>query len=52
MTSSVVSDRFGAIGLGWAFHDVPVGGELVSEGAAPLRPDVPGHPFAFALTSA
>ena len=52
VTSSVVSDRFGAIGLGWAFHDVPVGGELVSEGAAPLRAVVAGLPFAFAVTSA
>lgn len=28
VTSSVQSPRFGAIGLGWAFRDVPAGGEL------------------------
>jgi folate-binding protein YgfZ len=52
VTTSVVSDRFGAIGLGWAFHDVPLGAELVSEGAPPRRAVVAGLPFAFALSPA
>jgi folate-binding protein YgfZ len=30
VASSVVSPRFGPIGLGFAFHDIPVGGRLVS----------------------
>jgi tRNA-modifying protein YgfZ len=30
VTSSVVSPRFGPIGLGFAFHDVPIGDRLVS----------------------
>jgi folate-binding protein YgfZ len=30
VSSSVVSPRFGPIGLGFAFHDVPIGGRLVS----------------------
>jgi folate-binding protein YgfZ len=30
VTSAVVSPRFQAIGLGFAFHDVPVGGRLLS----------------------
>ncbi len=46
VTSPVLSARFGAIGLGWAFHDVPVGAELVSEGAAPRRAVVAELPFA------
>ncbi|MDQ6894841.1 MAG: hypothetical protein M3167_19470 [Acidobacteriota bacterium] len=52
VTTSVVSDRFGAIGLGWAFHDVPIGAELVSEGAPPRRAVLAGLPFAFAPASA
>jgi tRNA-modifying protein YgfZ len=46
VTTSVVSDRFGAIGLGWAFHDVPIGAELVSEEAPPRRALVAKLPFA------
>jgi folate-binding protein YgfZ len=46
VTTSVLSGRFGAIGLGWAFHDVPVGAELVSEGAMPRRAVVAELPFA------
>lgn len=34
VTSSVQSPRFGAIGLGWAFRDVPEGGELGGPGRA------------------
>ncbi|HEY6148188.1 MAG TPA: hypothetical protein VIZ69_10840 [Thermoanaerobaculia bacterium] len=48
VTSSVVSDRFGAIGLGWAFHDLPVGGELVSQDTPPRRAVVAQLPFAAA----
>lgn len=46
VTSSVRSGRFGAIGLGWAFHDVPAGTELVSEEAPPRRAVVAELPFA------
>ena len=46
VTSSALSERFGAIGLGWAFHDVPVGGELVSEELPVRRAVVAGLPFA------
>jgi len=42
VTSSVQSPRFGAIGLGWAFRDVPEGGEL----GGPGRAVVSGLPFA------
>ena len=52
VTSSVQSPRFGAIGLGWAFRDVPEGGELALRAetgdAAARRAVVSGLPFAFA----
>lgn len=46
VTSSVESRRFGPIGLGFAFRDVPPGGRLLS-GDDPARPAVvTGLPFA------
>lgn len=45
VTSSAASERFGAIGLGWAFHDVPPGGELVSEDPPARRAVVAELPF-------
>jgi len=49
VTSSVRSERFGAIGLGWAFRDVPAVGELVFHGGTaepPVRAIVSELPFA------
>jgi len=45
VTSSVVSPRFGAIGLGFAFREVPVGGELAPPGGYARRAVVAGLPF-------
>jgi len=45
VTSFARSERFRAIGLGWAFHDVPVGAELVSGEAPQRRAVVAGLPF-------
>ena len=50
VTTSVRSERFGPIGLGWAFRDVPAGGELVlpaaRTGDASRRALVAELPFA------
>jgi tRNA-modifying protein YgfZ len=45
VTSSVVSPRFGAIGLGFAFREVPLGGELTSPSGPERRAVVAGLPF-------
>jgi folate-binding protein YgfZ len=45
VTSSVASETLGAIGLGWAFHDVPPGGELVTEEPPARRAVVAELPF-------
>jgi len=46
VTSAVVSPVFGAIGLGYAFRDVPAGERLVSADGAPRAAIVSGLPFA------
>jgi folate-binding protein YgfZ len=46
VTTSVVSPRFGPIGLGFAFRDVPVGGRLVSTQEPARSALVTGLPFA------
>jgi folate-binding protein YgfZ len=45
VTSAVVSPVFGAIGLGYAFRDVPAGARLVSADGAPRAAVVSGLPF-------
>jgi folate-binding protein YgfZ len=45
VTSAVVSPVFGAIGLGYAFRDVPAGARLVSADGAPRAAIVSGLPF-------
>jgi len=45
VTSAVVSPVFGAIGLGYAFRDVPAGARLVSAVGAPRAALVSGLPF-------
>lgn len=45
VTSAVVSPVFGAIGLGYAFRDVPAGTGLVSASGAPRAAIVSGLPF-------
>src|SRR5258706_8061220 len=44
-TSAVVSPVFGAIGLGYAFRDVPAGERLVSADGTPRAAIVSGLPF-------
>jgi aminomethyltransferase len=46
VTTSVVSPRFGPIGLGFALRDVPVGGRLVSTQEPARSALVTGLPFA------
>ncbi len=46
VTSLVLSPRFGAIGLGYAFREVPLGGKLVSAESPPLPAIVAEIPFA------
>lgn len=46
VTSAVVSPRFGAIGLGYAFREVPTGGWLVSVVDPPRAAVVSALPFA------
>ena len=46
VTSSLLSPRLGPIGLGFAAHDVPVGGHLLAEGPSPRRAIVSALPFA------
>jgi len=46
VTSAALSPAFGAIGLGYAFRDVPVGGLLVSAEPPPRRALVTSLPFA------
>ncbi|MEP6767236.1 MAG: hypothetical protein ABJC61_01105 [Acidobacteriota bacterium] len=46
VTSAVVSPRFGAIGLGWAFRDVAPGDRLVSAGSPGLSAVPSSLPFA------
>jgi len=46
VTSSVLSPRFGAIGLGYAFREVPLGGCLVSAADPPHSAIVAELPFA------
>jgi hypothetical protein len=45
VTSAVVSPVFGAIGLGYAFRDVPAGARLVSADGEPRAAIVSGLPF-------
>jgi hypothetical protein len=45
VTSAVVSPVFGAIGLGYAFRDIPAGGRLVSAEGAPRDAVVSSLPF-------
>ena len=45
VTSAVASPVFGAIGLGYAFRDVPEGARLVSAEGAPRAAIVSGLPF-------
>jgi len=45
VTSAVVSPVFGAIGLGYAFRDVPAGARLVAAAGAPRAAIVSGLPF-------
>lgn len=45
VTSAVVSPVFGAIGLGYAFRDVPAGARLVPAEGAPRAAIVSGLPF-------
>lgn len=46
VTSSVVSPRFGPIGLGFALHDVPAGGRLWAPGDPPRAAVLAALPFA------
>jgi folate-binding protein YgfZ len=46
VTSAVVSPRFGAIGLGLAFRDVPEGGTLADPARPEIRAIVAALPFA------
>lgn len=46
VTSSVVSPRLGPIGLGFAFHDVPLGGRLFGPGDPPRAAVASALPFA------
>jgi hypothetical protein len=46
VSSAVVSPRFGAIGLGLAFRDVPEGGMLADPGRPELQAVVVPLPFA------
>jgi folate-binding Fe-S cluster repair protein YgfZ len=45
VTSAVVSPVFGAIGLGYAFRDVPAGARLVAADGAPRAAIVSDLPF-------
>ena len=45
VTSAVVSPVFGAIGLGYAFRDVPAGARLISAAGAPRGAVVSSLPF-------